>query len=453
MISRVGYQLRRPLFAYKHSNNPQRQFTQPLFYSCSAFRFNQFCTSTDPQAIKRLIKEAYNKLDAFDSIKADESFSLALDQLSKQASPDPLDKAQALIGLASVSTVKGQAEKAIEYLKEAEAAAKLSKTDDKEILSHICYLLGRNLRQIGNFEDALKYGEQAINIQESSNAVKDNKLALMYYNVGVAHRQLGDQDKAKTRLLKSVDCFNESSSQEDPQLSFVYHELGTLLSERQEYNDAVVYLEQARRLFEKDKNIRGSLKAELYYYLGVGYEETNSTDRAITFYIKATEYAKTEVTEEASNLVKSQIASILEGVGQRLMRLNKFESALEPLLVAFKLYEKLGDEYKQSLSVISHCIGIIYGNLDEMEESVTYLNKALQYKIAVLGPEHEEVAFIYQSLGTSLFSVDEFEDAVNCLQAALAIFSRRLGDNNPMCTELKATIQFIKNHAQSNPSS
>ena len=418
------------------------KFTAPSYYLVRKqplHTFSRFFSTTPPaqQEASDIIAEAYDALNAQDVQQAFDKFQSVLDRTSVSAE----DKSQALVGLASTFTVQGQTDQAISYLHQAQGVLKAGNIQDKTVLSHLYYLLGRNYRQVGRLDDALNYAERAVKFHQEGSGEEDSKLGLMLYNIGAIYRHKKNLDKAKSNFLRAINCFYNSDTNQDTELSFLYYDLGFLLIDKGDYGDAAVYLEKASKMLEDEGDASKIFMGELYFHAGKAYEGTQNVGEAEKKYLRVVELADLEVSDL---IEKTQIADLLSGAGEKLLELEKPKEALKPLEKALSIYEELGGHNAASIANISHHLGIIYGFLEDREKSVSYLRKAVQSKVKTLGQNHLEVAFAYQSLGASLLSMGRGDESKECLTKAYVIFQRSYGDSHPICKETQSLLEHLE---------
>jgi len=401
-----------------------RSFQAPLFV--------QYFSSEAAPSAKPLIQDAYDALDSSNIEKAQSNFQAALNLIAKQSPENFEEKAQALVGFASLSTITGQPNQAIAQLQQAEQALKQSDVEDKTVASHLYYLMGRNFREIENYDEALKYSKLALDVQKQISSEEGSQIGLMYSNVGAIYHKKGDLEEAKTHLVKAVQCFENEVSQDDPQLSFLTYELGQVFLKKTEFEDALKYLKKAEKVLKTEANVRQTFSAELHYHLGVASEGCGDLENAMEYYLNAYEIGLKPFEDPAD---KENIAKLMEAIGMRMMEINQADDAIDPLMRALELYREIESDNGMNVALVCHYLGLAHASRGDIAGGIQFLEHALELKLKAFGEGDVEVGFAHQSLGASYCAVGKFQEAIEQLDKAFAILRKGFGEDHPVCKE------------------
>lgn len=256
-------------------------------------------------------------------------------------------------------------------IKHAESSHELAPGNINPLL-----LLGNIYYEQGNFTEAVKYYDRALNIDKNNSA--------LLYNMAVALLKKGDYFPGLEYLKKAAeaDSIGEIAYKS-------YSRLGAEFIENSNFPLAEKYLKQAVALRPGEPSAR--------YNLAVAYLRQNKNSEAL------------KELEESEKLSRGD-PDILERIGDSYLSLNDYDSSL-------RSFNKVLESRGRNVKILSR-IGEIYyrkGDLDRAYDAYS--------KVVNLEPGTENARIAYLNMGNILDDALKHDEAVKAYESALAIKS------------------------------
>ncbi len=239
--------------------------------------------------------------------------------------------------------------------------------DSKSLLARACHGFGEFNRRIGNFDDALKYGTQALSTRLELSKTKltpdqvaENKkgIAGLYTNLSAVYGNKGEEKKAIELELKSLKINIELKNNNG--IAKSYSNLSASYGRMAQRAKQLEYLQKSIKLLELTEDKIGLVKA--FRDLGSYYLEIGKTDKALQSFLKSLKDSR-----EMNNL--ENIAGTLLNLGGLYHDKGEKEKALscyhESLSIRIKMKNKLG---------IAHA----HGNIARYHQSEGNIKEALK---------------------------------------------------------------------------
>lgn len=312
----------------------------------------------------------------------------------------PKDKAIALIYLGIIADRKGEYDNAINYFKRAENydennpeiylnmartyrkkrdfnnAVKYAEKSSELIPGDVnpLILLGNINYELTNWDEAIRYYEKALKID-------DNNPALLY-NMALALFKKGDRFPALEFLKKAA----ESDKIGDVAYNS-YSRLGAEFLESNMFDLAEKYLVQATRMRPQDPVAR--------YNLAVAYLRQNKNSEAL------------KELEESERLSQGDMV-MMESIGESYFSMKDYDKSL-------RAYSKVLETAGRNVKILSR-IGEIYYSKGDLEKAYDSYRKVTQIQ-----PATENARIAYLNMGNILDDAQKFEDAIKAYESAIAI--------------------------------
>ncbi len=264
--------------------------------------------------------------------------------------------------------------------------------------------LSRQYSNIGDYELALQYAQQAL--QQSEELIYKQGTGTAYINIGIVYWNKSNFEKALNEFMEALKIWQEMGNKQGMANSF--NNIGLVYWNQGNYEMAVDNLLRSLKLWEEIGNKNGIGMA----YLNIGniYLNQSNNEKALEFYYKAL-----KINTETGN--KNFLATTLNNIGLIYQSQGNFEKALENQFKALKIREEIKD--KKGIAMSYNNIGLIY------YEQGLY-DKALdnQLKSKILNNEIGNklgVAVSYTNIGNIYIKQKKFEDALNYNNLALSL--------------------------------
>ena len=93
-------------------------------------------------------------------------------------------------------------------------------------------------------------------------------------------------------------------------------------------------------------------------------------------------------------------------------------------------------------------MGSTYSNLGDHSKALEFLLKALEIRERVLPPEHPALAQSYNNIGSTYAYMEDFPKAVEYLEKALAIMERVLPPGYPDTEKMRQNLVYVRSRTK-----
>ena len=263
------------------------------------------------------------------------ALSVAFMAMGASAQTDKIDSLEKVIAKAGEDTVKARS------------------------LCRLCW----ELRKKGRYNEALKTGEEGLNLAQQG---KDNQgLASCLLNLGVVYANQGDYEKAAGYFLKSLKIKQGIGDKHGT--SSCLTNLGNVYYGQGDYGKAADFYLNALKIREEIGDKKGI--SACLMNLGIVSKEQGDYGKAADYYLKSL-----KIYEEHGD--KYGVGNCLNNLGGVYFNQEDYGKAEDCYLKSLKIREEIGDEYG-----VSSCLGnlgVIYKAQENYGKASEYLLKSLK---------------------------------------------------------------------------
>lgn len=299
-------------------------------------------------------------------------------------------------------------EKAIEYGKETlELAVKLkSPKDQGKALFHIgCALCDQK-----KHKEAINNFEKVLSIDLKDNGLQEEK-AFSKRNMGYCYRELGQYDDALKYFSQAVEAFKEEGIFDKKQLETadILTLIGECLRIQSKYQEAIKKFEEAYTIFDKinEKGFMANVSNELASV----YIELKDYDNALKNFNQALKLSG----ETKNDYLK---ADALSGIGFIYLETGKYDEAIKNFNQAIRIW-KQNDNDGAAIYIANTIdnIGRVYFMKKEYETALKYLTDCL----AILSKkENKDIeAYCLVHMAGCYMKMHDYKRAFDCLDKSL----------------------------------
>ena len=265
-------------------------------------------------------------------------------------------------------------------------------------------LLSKKYSDIGNYEQAAKCAQQAL--QQSEKIKYKKGIANSYNNIGIVYWNKADYEMALDIFLKALKIYQEINNKKG--IANCFNNIGLIHWNKGDYEKALNNILKGLKLREEINDKAGIGMSNLN--IGNIYLDQNNDEKALEFYLKSF-----KINEQIGNKAEQAIA--LNNIGVIYGNENKYEGALENHFKALKIRKEVGD--KKGVAMSYNNIGLIYYNqgnysraLENQFNSIE-INKKLGYT--------QGLAVSYNNIGNIYVKQKKFEDALHYINESLKL--------------------------------
>lgn len=269
---------------------------------------------------------------------------------------------------------------------------------------------------LGRYDEAMEI------YMKSLNTVSDSPVkAEIYGCIGHLHQLQGHYDSAMEAFMTGV-ALKEAYSVGLQSLAVSYYNLASVHIEKDQYDDAIFYLQKAEKIYEEyddSLGFAGILTARAFVYDDLG--DFNEAEECL---LKSLALRKKELGEN-----DLQVASSYASLASLLRTLGRYEEATRYLNKSIEVNTKvLGDHHpKVAMSYLD--LGSLLSELGNNEDVMRYYEFALRMLKEYHGDTHPNIALAYNRLGHYYKNVlNDFDKALHYYKESLEMYRSIYGD-------------------------
>lgn len=276
--------------------------------------------------------------------------------------------------------------------------------------------------EMGIYDSALTYHEQALSIRLSVLGAKHPDVAASYNNLGIVYGKQGKYERALENQKRALSIWGETLGERNPLVAACYGTIGTTYRNLGDYKSA---LENNERALAIQLEVLGPMSPEVastYNNLGIVYLDLGLYDKALLSHDRA-------LTIQLSilGIDHPEVASSYGNIGEVYRRLGSYQLALENHNKSIEIFTKtLGSDHPYLAGAYNN-IAMVYVNLGEYQKALEYYENALAIQRAILGVGHPDVGLTYHNIGNVYDLVGSYDSALDNLERALDIFLKVFG--------------------------
>ncbi|KAJ0528688.1 putative tetratricopeptide-like helical domain superfamily [Helianthus annuus] len=450
------------IYTHTHTHLNPHPKTQSSLFSTNPTQ--NHTTLSDPQkptsqlsSRQRKIKERSQLVDEFEAAKTSDEMIKAFDQLEPILDENELGLACLKIGLKLDQ--EGYLNRANRIL------AKLDETvGDGFEIKHVLHAVHLNLANtknaMGRREDAIGNLKKCLEIKEMTLEDDSRELGNAYRDMAEAYVAILDFKQALPYCTKAMEIHKVQLGSNSVEVAHDRRLLGVIYTGLEEHVKALEQNQLSQKVLKNWGLSSDLLRAEIdaanmQIALGKFDEAINtlksvvlqtdkeSEDRAMIFISMAKALSHQEKFTEAKRclqmscgiLEKKERSSPLEvseaymEISMQYEQMNEFETAISLLKKAQNMLEKIPNE-QHSVGSASARIGWLLLLTGKVQESIPYLEDAIERLKENFGSKHFGVGYVYNNLGAAYLELDRPQSAAQVFALAKDIMDTSLGPNH-----------------------
>ena len=329
------------------------------------------------------------------------------------------DRYQCYLTFALIYRGKGDLVTEKEYLDKAEAIAVQSIKGDTQLYSLVYTELAQYYYEKGDYEKALSYYHQCLEIVERELGPSNYNAAMLKLHIGLTYYVLGENDKAERCLLSALSIAERGHEQKTViegvsriYLSMVYLATWKLELALKYNTEGIDYYEQTIGLDHPDLVDAYNTRGQIMRVSG-DIEESEACFRKAL-----------EIQLKVSGEMHPSAANAYLNLGQTYNEKGSFEMALECFTKAFNIQNSLVGPNHLNTIMTEYCMAQSYLSLGNCEKAYELAEDARQKCEGIISGPYMFKANCYAFLGNVYRIKGEFAQADSSLSKAIDMFSQ-----------------------------
>ena len=321
---------------------------------------------------------------------------------------------------------------------------------------------------LGNYEVSLQHYKKALEIYDKVNGEINEDSATTHNNIALIYDKLSRLEEAITSYKRCVDISLNILGENHPLLATSYNNLGLVLFKRGEYKESIVNFNLSinirMKLFGSDhpdtassyNNLAGAyFKMEDFANALENYniclninqricgeffaETATAYNNLGLVYVKLKDYESAlknfkqslKIRQSINKQAHQDTVSSLNNLGGVIYMMNKYSDCIEIYLKTLEMMTEIyGNKANIEFLHIYKNLGNCYLNINEIEQSISFYEKALSLAKSYFGIHNIKTSDCYFSLGTVYESIEDIETSREMYQKSFEIRKKLLGDNH-----------------------
>ena len=292
--------------------------------------------------------------------------------------------------------------------------------------AQICSNLGDLFEHFGEYNKALEFYQQGLDIELKTHENQHPSIATSYNKIGSAWESKGKYDKALEFYQKCLDIRLKNLGDQHPDVATSYNYFGMVWQSKGVYDKALEFYQKCLDIRLRNLGNQHPDVANSYNNIGVAYDRKGEYDKALEFYqqglviqLKTLEKQHPYVAFSYTN-----IGSVWHSKGECDKALEFFQQGLDIRL------KTLGEQHPH-VAISYNNIGLVWQSKGEYDKGLEFYQQCLDIELKTYGKQHPSVATSYNNIGSVWVRKGEYDKALEFYQQCLDICLKTLGNQHP----------------------
>ena len=297
---------------------------------------------------------------------------------------------------------------------------------------------------LSNLKTCLKYLSTAQNCVQLGEEMQVGELVYSIMECLAGYLQLtGQFNEALRRYQRALEIREREFGVDNVTSAGTMNNIGEVYRCQGKFNDAVSCYERALELYEQEFGADHIQSADTINNLGLVYDSQGKYDDAISCYERAL-----KLNEREFGIDHIDSANTLANLGNVYSSLGRDDEAILWLQRAINIQEReFGVNHINSADTINN-LGNIYLNIGRHDEALSYYQSALNIKERELGMDHINSANTIMNIGLVYDHLNDVLGAKEFCTRGYSIFKSNLGSDHPHTVRARALLNELE-HVES----
>ncbi len=281
--------------------------------------------------------------------------------------------------------------------------------------------IGITYHTIGRYEEALKYKLEALRIRQKILGPDEYDTGASWLNLGATYHAIGQLDKSANALAEAYRIWSRILPPEHPNLALLMDNTGITLMDMGDFTNAEKWLKDALKSRLDNYGYDSPETCKPLTNLGVLAGKTADYSAAIDYQLKATYLFQ----KSAGNEYELMVA--YSNIGVFYSDLEEHQNALLWLEKALELSNKIESVRKDMITDIYYNMGIAFQGLQLFDKALEYKQRAHNEALIALGDTNTHYINYTEGLGRYYRDTKDYDKASNYFEKALQLRAKQAG--------------------------
>ncbi|CAF0953761.1 unnamed protein product [Adineta steineri] len=249
---------------------------------------------------------------------------------------------------------------------------------------------------------------------------------------------MGEHEKAEevyATMLERLRCSED--------IGFVYHQLGYIEQIKSNWNFALELYHKALECVPKSERERGHTIVATLFHIAEIYCNQSNWDRSLVYINRALAAIDAQDEPIKNVSVDEQVSNCLHMIGTISLEQYQLDNALEYFERALEIRRRILPPMHPLLATSYNDLGILYHRQKRYEQALSAYETCLEIRRCSLPEGHWALAMIFNNMANTLYWLDRDKEALEFSVLAVDIGTRSLGENHPMTSTFRDTLEGI----------
>jgi len=287
---------------------------------------------------------------------------------------DDINVSLALSNIGIIHARKLEYAKAVAKCKMALKIRVLRGEQDQDIADSV-FNIANILNDWGEEDEAYQYFQQSMKLYIKILGEKDISVAICLQKMGVIYWDRGDVDRSLQSFIDALSiCEQDDGDDVSSILIPVYRGIGDCYYKKEEYEEALENFAKCIRIQKLELGDDCIEMTAPYNSIGLIYQKEQKYESAMSFHVKAH-----QINEKHHGKGSKECASSDFQIAKVLLATHKYEECIGRFRNHLEVCYEGSDDNKE-VAEVYHLLGLAQSKVEEYEESVNSLNKALNIR-------------------------------------------------------------------------
>ena len=317
----------------------------------------------------------------------------------------------------------------------------LKNIDGERNISLYYHMLGWAKEDQGQYEDAVKYYEKSIEINEQTLDKNDPDFSASYNNIASVYNKMSEYSKALQYYKKSIEIKYKALPKNHPNLAISYSSIGQVYHNMGKYMKALKYYKKSHRIYQLTLPENHPNFGTSYSNIGQVYNDMGKYLTALEYYKKSIKIIKIALPENHPYL-----ATACSNMGQVYKNMREYPKALEYYEKSIKINNIALPQNHPDLATSYSHMGQVYNHMDQYTKALEYHQISIKIRKRFLPKNHPFLANSYSHKGQVYKNMGEYSKALKYYQKSRKIYETALHHNHPHLATTYSNIEQVYKH-------
>ena len=293
-----------------------------------------------------------------------------------------------------------------------------------------------------DYDAAMTFYQRALTVAAQGDHHHRGKAGDAYCNISLLHLRLDHYDDAEKAARQAISTYREIYGDTCRGIVEAYNALGRVYSMRGDYRKALTYEEKA---MDMARSVEADIDwSTLYNNIGGEHINLGNIETALIYYRQSLEACRRTVGLESSDAAIVYQNMAVVHLQRSHAATYSYSKAIDYLNHALDIEKRIyGPEHPNLAGIYESLAAVFNNHHSDYEKAMEYHRKSLAINEKVFGPDHINLTNSLTGIGTVYLNQKEYVKALLYLSRAQHLNKTYLPANHPLIKQTEKTIDLV----------